>query len=293
MDLYISDLDGTLLTPDAALTEYSRAVLNQLIDAGVGFSVATARSPSSVQHLLQGVNLSIPIVLMNGACLFDVKKNRIIKAEGMTQAAWRTLFTTLQKHAVEGFVYTIDHNRVSTWYEKLTSAEALQFVTEREQLFGSQFTRVDHYATALTDRTIVNFTATAAREHLDPLCRELTRTGLFHIEYYRDVYYPQQNFLEVSAVSASKYHAVQRLRQLYGFDKVIGFGDNLNDLPLFQASDVRLAVGNAQPQVKARADSIIGQNTEDGVAHWLQQHVHARPSRLYRLKAHELPEQSL
>ncbi len=47
MDLYITDLDGTLLTPYTILTEYSRQVLNQLIDACIGFSIATVRSPST------------------------------------------------------------------------------------------------------------------------------------------------------------------------------------------------------------------------------------------------------
>lgn len=290
MDLYISDLDGTLLTPDATLTEYSSQVINRLIDAGIGFSIATARSPSTVQHLLQGVSLSVPVILMNGACLFDVKKNRIIKSEGMAQAVRRKLFQILQRHQAEGFIYTIDQNKVSIWYESLETPEARQFVAEREQRFGSNFTRVSNFAEALAGRTIVNFSITDTPVRLDPLYRELSGSDLFRIEYYQDVYRPQQNFLEVCAVTASKFHAVRHLRSLGGFSRVTCFGDNLNDLPMFQASDRRLAVGNARPEVKEQADTIIGSNTEDGVARWLHHHLINEPAGLYRLMTQQQPE---
>ena len=46
--LYISDLDGTLLTNDARLSEFSRAVLRELIADGLSFSVASARSVVSM-----------------------------------------------------------------------------------------------------------------------------------------------------------------------------------------------------------------------------------------------------
>ena len=47
--LYVSDLDGTLLRPDGRVSAYSLGVLNRLIEAGVLFTYATARSLSSGQ----------------------------------------------------------------------------------------------------------------------------------------------------------------------------------------------------------------------------------------------------
>ena len=76
-------------------------------------------------------------------------------------------------------------------------------------------------------------------------------------------------YLEVCAKTASKYNAVKYLRDTYGFDKIVCFGDNLNDLPMFSASDVRIAVSNAKDVVKVEADIIIGTNTKNGVANWL------------------------
>ena len=56
--------------------------------------------------------------------------------------------------------------------------------------------------------------------------------------------------MEVCSAAASKRSAAQRLRALYGFDELVGFGDNLNDLPLFEACDRCYAVQNASDAVK-------------------------------------------
>jgi len=52
-------------------------------------------------------------------------------------------------------------------------------------------------------------------------------------------------------------------------DRIISFGDGMNDIPLFEISDECYAVANAVPELKERATGIIGSNENDGVAKWL------------------------
>ena len=56
-------------------------------------------------------------------------------------------------------------------------------------------------------------------------------------------------------------------------DRVVAFGDNINDLPMLRAADVAVAVGNALPEVKAAADIVICFNTEDSVARFVYDHI--------------------
>lgn len=42
--LYVTDIDGTLLTKNQAVSEYSKRVINKLVDRGMLFMYATARS---------------------------------------------------------------------------------------------------------------------------------------------------------------------------------------------------------------------------------------------------------
>ena len=65
---------------------------------------------------------------------------------------------------------------------------------------------------------------------------------------------------------------IQHLKKLLQCDRVISFGDALNDIPMFQASDQCYAVGNAVQPLKEIATGIIGSNQEDGVAKWLEEH---------------------
>ena len=60
------------------------------------------------------------------------------------------------------------------------------------------------------------------------------------------------------------------LREKYDFDKIVVFGDNLNDLSMFKVADVKIAVENAKEELKKFADLVIGSNDNDGVAKWLK-----------------------
>jgi hydroxymethylpyrimidine pyrophosphatase-like HAD family hydrolase len=54
-----------------------------------------------------------------------------------------------------------------------------------------------------------------------------------------------------------------------GVERVVVFGDNLNDLSMFEVADLAVAVDNALPEVKAAADVVIGANTTDAVARFI------------------------
>ena len=79
--------------------------------------------------------------------------------------------------------------------------------------------------------------------------------------------------MELFSDKASKRSAINYLREAYGFDRIVGFGDNLNDLPMFAACDVKIAVENAKPEVKAAANFMCGANATDGVAKWLEKNA--------------------
>ena len=72
---------------------------------------------------------------------------------------------------------------------------------------------------------------------------------------------------------ASKAHAIQKLKAIWGCSRVVSFGDAVNDLPMFALSDECYAVANAVEELKAAATGVIGSNEDDGVARWLLRNV--------------------
>lgn len=85
-----------------------------------------------------------------------------------------------------------------------------------------------------------------------------------------DAYKPDWYWLEISRFDATKATGVDKLRKLTGIPRIVCFGDNLNDLPMFRVADECYAVANARPELKAAATGVIGSNVEMGVPRFLR-----------------------
>ena len=72
---------------------------------------------------------------------------------------------------------------------------------------------------------------------------------------------------------SSDLQAIIKLKKIWNCDKVISFGDAINDIPMFGISDACYAVENAVKELKEIATGVIGSNDEDGVANWLKEEV--------------------
>lgn len=74
-------------------------------------------------------------------------------------------------------------------------------------------------------------------------------------------------------VRATKAEAIRTLLKLWDCDRIVSFGDAINDIPMFEISDECYAVANAVPELKNIATGVIGDNDHDGVARWLLGHA--------------------
>ena len=267
--LYITDLDGTLLNNNAELSDEAAEKLNKLIAKGISFSVATARTAATVIHILQDVDINIPIVLMNGVAVYDLKNNKYIKANAVSDNGKNALLNAIEKHINDGFIYTLENEMLATYYECDDNIATKKFIAERYNKYKKKFTFVDSFRDII-QKNIIYFSVSDKKEKLEKAYAELSKCKDLHIEFYIDQYNENNWYLEVAAADASKKNGVIQLKKLCGFDKVVSFGDNLNDLPMFEISDECYAVSNAKDEVKEKATAVIGANTENGVPEFLE-----------------------
>lgn len=275
--LYISDLDGTLLQPDITLSANTIGVLNELHHQGAYFSVATARSIASVRTILKDVILSVPVILMNGVCIYDLNKNEYVKIETFSRESIQALMALIKEYHLKGFAYVIKDGVMNTYYEDLNTQFMFDFYQERVDLYQKRFDQIESFS-HLADQPLIYFTLMDTKERLEPFYDIIKIIPDLNCVLYKDNYTPNMWFLELYSKKASKYHGVQYLRSHYGFDTVVCFGDNRNDLPLFEASDIKIAVDNSVNELKEKADIVIGRNTEEGVATWLRENAIASGS---------------
>lgn len=268
--LYISDLDGTLLNGNAELELAAKDRLNALIESGMNFTVATARTIASARKILAGVNLKLPLVLMNGAVCYDPLKQHYCKREIMSRGAFLNILRVMREKDIPGFVYTLSGEQLTTYYETLDSPYMREFFDERTGKYYKHFTQIERLENV--EGEILYVTVREKRETIAPLAEALKDlpgiASAMYQDNYSDAYY-----VECYSDCATKFNAVNWLRREFNVARIIGFGDNFNDLPLFAACDESYAVGNAKEEVRRRANGVIGTNLEQGVVRWLGEHT--------------------
>ena len=131
------------------------------------------------------------------------------------------------------------------------------------------FEQTDSFLNKSTGNKIIYFTLIDEYDRLYEVSHYISRLQGIDMSLYRDIYDNKLWYLEVYSQNASKYNATKYLRKHCNFDWIIGFGDNHNDIPLFEACDECYAVSNAVEQLKEKATGIIGDNNSNSVAKFI------------------------
>lgn len=272
LEIFVSDMDGTLLDKNARIPRESEEILNFLAEKGIYFTVATARTPLTADPILRNVRLRLPAVLLNGGMLYDVNEHRILTALGFEPEGIRRIAETEKRVGVCGLLLTVEEGKT-----------VLNLAAEENPLWKGYF---DPYKLDTIPSVRSGFVKRSAEEiaghcvvyglymddrpdRLRKMAHELSAAEELTLDFYKDIYTDDRWCLEITNGNTSKEHGVRQLKEGCGADRVIGFGDGINDLPLFEACDEAYAVSNGCEALKRKADGIIGSNLENGVAVYL------------------------
>lgn len=273
--LFVSDLDGTLMQPDATLSEQTVDILNRNIAKGKLFTIATARTPATVSKIIEKVNLDVPAIVMTGAAIWDKKSNRYSERRFIPVEATRQFISLLHEKKFPIFHFTLDEDIINIYHigGKLNDIER-EFV---EQRLTSPFKRFHlrddggEITPEEIEKTVL-FYGMQPTAHSEEVYTESKSIANLRPQFYHDIYGPTIGIMEAFSPSATKAEAIKLMKERIGADKVIAFGDNINDLPMFKVADVAVAVENALPEVKEAADIVIGPNTDDSVAKFIDEY---------------------
>ena len=268
--LYISDLDGTLLNKSKEVPPMAVAALNALLNAKkVHFSIATARTPATVENILSHTHIEEQIVVMNGAAIYDLKNHIYTEIAAIPARSIDEILIYCRNEIEEGFLYTINDNKLGVYYNDLSRPERLAFFEERQNLKYKKFIKGKPQKV----EEIIYFVFIDTEEKIREISKKIE--GIPHIAQvlYKDIYSDEGWILEVYSDKATKANGVRRLRKLGNYDEVIAFGDNYNDLPMFSEADRCYAVANAVDEVKHKADGVIGPAEEGSVVGFIEKEI--------------------
>jgi HAD superfamily hydrolase (TIGR01484 family) len=113
--LFITDLDGTLLNPNAKITPFTADIINQLIDRGLIFTYATARSFHTAVKVTGAINFTYPAVHHNGAFIQNPITGEYFDKCVFDKDKAAQLIQIFQNHNLYPLVYALidDRERVS------------------------------------------------------------------------------------------------------------------------------------------------------------------------------------
>jgi Cof subfamily protein (haloacid dehalogenase superfamily) len=263
----LSDLDGTLLRSDQLTSDFTNQTINTLVQEGLLFSYATARSYITAQKVAGGIQAGIPVALYNGAFIRDSRTRELLVSNFFTKEEATQILRDLLAAEIYPIVYSLQagEEHFSYWVEKINPMTAKWIDTRKND---PRETPV-HSAEELFRGEIFYFSCIDREEKLLPLLEKYRE--IHRCIFSRDIYFDDL-WLEILPKNASKANAARQLAARLGCDKIVAFGDGKNDMDLFAAADECYAVSNAHPDLKAMATGVIGSNDEDAVAHWIAAH---------------------
>lgn len=269
--LYITDLDGTLLRSDARLSEESCAILNRLIGAGMLFTYATARSIYSARKVTEGLTQEMPRILYNGAMIREGADARLADMVGLEPGEAREIVDFCLANGTPPIVYAMLGGRERCSYAPTSAAEELAFIASRGNDPRMRAAGED----GLGDGEIFYLTLIGTDETLKPVYERFGERDSLQCIWQRDIY-SGNRWLEIMNSGATKAAALGRLRERLRCERVVAFGDGVNDIPMFLAADESYATENAPAVVKKVAAGVIGSNDEDSVAKWIERDYRSR-----------------
>ncbi|MGN0666711.1 MAG: HAD hydrolase family protein [Huintestinicola sp.] len=78
--LFTAELDDMLSPITERLSPYSKVEINRMLSDGANFTMATMRTPAAIMEILSDVKMRLPVIVMNGAALYDMKENSYLRA---------------------------------------------------------------------------------------------------------------------------------------------------------------------------------------------------------------------
>ncbi len=268
-NIYITDLDHTFLRTDLSISDYTKKIWNSYAPESI-LSIATARTYKKTQQFLKGVEVNAPMILLDGA-LIATKDKKIIDTKFINKEFADAIIEEGSRLGIYPFVLFLVDDELNEAFSYSTTLNSYQREIIKRYV-GDEYTEAFDDLRAMENNfKIVYMAEEMLLQALEQNLRIIFGDELKYVlapEAYMGCY-----FLTILHKDADKSHGIKSVSEAVGFDlgKLTVFGDNLNDVGMFELANTSVAVANAQEGLREKADVVLSQtNDEDAVAKYLE-----------------------
>lgn len=252
--MIVTDLDGTLLAGKSNLPEKNIEALKRTMEAGAKVVIASGRMIESTVPIARKIGVNAPMVVMNGAMVYDLQEDRILSGVTIAKDTARKILAEIEARgcyvqAFPGRNYYM--HRANEWTKYYSEKIGVTGVETGIPL--SEWLQTDVY----------KLLCLGEKDALDELAQELAPI------------FPEACFvksgethLEIIAQGVDKATGLRYISEMTGISagEMIAFGDEANDLPILKFAATGYAMENCADSVRSEMRSFAPKNTESGVA---------------------------
>lgn len=259
--LIVADMDGTLLDDDKCLDSEICEMIPKLSNRGIGFTLASGRNVHIIKPFLKDLKIDLPYIANNGANIYQ--NDKCIYEKSMDPQDLNFALSVISKSCIPYIAYT-NH----TIYVEQESPQ-IQFFLNR--LRGKTKICIQHNMEELLKENI--FKVVLINENADHMksVMKTINTADLQLQCVRS----EDHIYTLTHNDATKGKTLEKVLDILDINpsQVLVFGDNFNDVSMFEHVGVAVAMRNAQEVLKEKAHYVGKSNNENGVSAFIQEHI--------------------
>ena len=256
------DIDGTLRDNKRNLSQKTIDTIKKVTDEGIFVVLCSGRPRKYTEEISRKCFASKYIITSNGANIYDYKENKILYSNIMDKKALIELYDMAIQENVR-FIMDVGEHRVVNIVKHPEREEKLEGNIE-DFVYNH-----DVVQCIIADEDFYKI------KKLVPQIDKLEKVEIKNRhKSLTDPNYPRTDtiYCDVGNIGSNKGNAVQKLCKYLTIDlkNAIAIGDSFNDLSMFEKVGYSVAMGNANEEIKEKANEVTLSNDDDGVAVFLE-----------------------
>ncbi len=246
--IFMTDLDGTLLTDDKKILDKDMAAIERFRAGGGLFTLATGRSYAMAKRAAEELALDVPAVLYNGAAVYDFKADKFLWRCEIEEKAYAYVRIIGERFPDIGAEVLCEQSVIVPYLNP----------TEQMHLDWEQVDAEFKSVSELPKSGWLKFLFADEPSKLDKV-EDFVRGGDFSgVHWIRSA----PMFLECLPLEVDKSRGFSELIKILGAEErfTVAAGDYMNDTAMVQKAKLGVAVASAHESVKAVADLIVCDN---------------------------------
>jgi len=257
----ISDVDGTLVADDKSLPEANRLVVAKLTEAGIAFALISSRPPRGMAAVIEALDVPLVLAGFNGGVI-STAENEILEQHLLQPELARRTVQSLAGDGVDVWVFSGQE-----WFVQNADSP---YVALEIRTVGFQPIVVNDFGAALdTVGKIVGVSQ-------DPALLGRSEVGLrAELSDRATIVRSQRYYLDITHSLANKGAGVRSIAKHLAvpLEEIAVIGDGPNDVAMFEAGGLSIAMGNAEPAVQRAANFVTGANNAAGFARAMERFI--------------------